>query len=66
MMANRLKQHTCIRFDVKVDKSTTKLLEMFCWDFSKHSLYSTKISEWYTHFKTGQVSAQDDDHSDNQ
>jgi hypothetical protein len=48
---------------VKLSKSTTKTFEMLCEAFGEHSLSQTAVFEWYSRFKDGQVSVEDDEYS---
>jgi hypothetical protein len=58
-MDGKIKQRVCIKFSVKLGKSATKTLKMLCEAFGEH-LSWTAVSEWHSHFKAGQVSAEDD------
>jgi hypothetical protein len=58
-MDSKIEQYVCIKFCVKLGKSTTKTLEMLCEAFGEHSLRQTAVFEWHSHFKAGQVSAAD-------
>jgi hypothetical protein len=40
-MDGKIKQHVCIKFCVKLDKSATKTLEMLCEAFREHSSSQT-------------------------
>jgi hypothetical protein len=59
-MDGRIELHVCIKFCVKLSKSTTKPLEMLHETFGEHSLSWTAIFEWHSCFKGDQVSVQDD------
>jgi hypothetical protein len=56
-------QRVCIKFCVKLSKSATETLEMLCETFGEHSLSQTAVFEWHSHFKAGQMSAEDDKRS---
>jgi hypothetical protein len=62
-MDGKIEQHVCIKFCVKLDKSATKTLEMYCEAFGEHSLSWTAVFEWHSHFKAGQVSVEYDERS---
>jgi hypothetical protein len=62
-MDGRIKQHVCIKFCIKLSKSTIKTLEMLCEAFGEFSLSWTVIFEWHSRFKAGQVSVEDDERS---
>jgi hypothetical protein len=59
----KIKQSVCIKFCMKLSKSTTDTLEMFCEAYGEHSLSLTAIFEWHSRFKAGQVSVEDDERS---
>jgi hypothetical protein len=48
---------------MKLGKAATETLAMLCEAFGEHSLSQTVVSEWHSHFKAGQVSAEDDKRS---
>jgi hypothetical protein len=52
-MDGKIEQHVCIKFCVKLGKSTTKTPEMLCEAF-----------EWHSCFKAGRVSVEDDECSE--
>jgi hypothetical protein len=52
-MDGKIEQHVCIKFCVKLGKSTTKTLEMFHEAFGEHSLSWTVVFEWHSCFKAG-------------
>jgi hypothetical protein len=58
--------HVCIKFCVKLGKSTTKTLEMLCEAFGEHSLSQTAVFRWNSCFKAGRVSVEDDERSGRQ
>jgi hypothetical protein len=60
-MDGKIEQSVCIKICVKFSKSTTKTLEMLCEAFGEHSLSWAVVFEWYSRFKAGQVSAEDDE-----
>jgi hypothetical protein len=54
-MDGKIEQCVCIKFCVKLGKSTTETLEIL------HEVLSqTAVSEWHSWFKDGRVSAEDD------
>jgi hypothetical protein len=59
-MDGKIEQCACIKFCVKLGKSTTKISEMPSEDFGEHSLSWTAIFEWHSCFKAGQLSVEDD------
>jgi hypothetical protein len=59
-MDGKIEQHICIKFCVKLGKSTTKTLEMLHEPFGEHSLSSTAVFEWHSRFRASWVSAEDD------
>jgi hypothetical protein len=59
-MDGKLKQHVCIKFCMKLGKSTTENLEMFRDVFEELSLSRTVVSERHSRFKANQVSVEDD------
>jgi hypothetical protein len=62
-MNGKIEQRVCIKFCVKLGKSTTKTLEMLCEAFGEHSLSETVVFEWHSHFKAGRVSVEDEERS---
>jgi hypothetical protein len=62
-MDGKIKQRVCIKFCVKLGKSTAKTLEMLHEAFGEHSLSRRAVFERHSHFKAGQVSVEDDEHS---
>jgi hypothetical protein len=56
----KIKQRVCIKFCVKLGKSTIISLEMLCEAFGEHYLSSTAVFEWHSCFKAGRVSAEND------
>jgi hypothetical protein len=61
-MDGKIKQCACIKFCVKLGKSTTKTPDMLHKPFGEHSLSRTSVFEWHSCFKA-RVSAEDDEHS---
>jgi hypothetical protein len=59
-MDDKIEQRFCIRFCVKLGKSTTETLEMLCEAFGEHSLSQTAVFEWCSRFMAGRVSVEDD------
>jgi hypothetical protein len=62
-MDGKIVQRVCIKFCVKLGKSTTETLEMLREGFGGHSLCLTAVSEWHSRFKAGRMSAKDDERS---
>jgi hypothetical protein len=62
-MDGKIEQCVCTKFCVKLSKSTTKNPEMLHQAFGEHSLSQTVVSEWQSHFKAGQMSAENDKRS---
>jgi hypothetical protein len=62
-MDGKIEQRVCIKFCVKLGKSTTETLEMLREAFGEHSLSRTVVFEWHSRFKSGQVSVEDDEGS---
>jgi hypothetical protein len=59
----KIEQCICIKFCVKLSKSTTKTLEMLLHAFGEHSLSWTVVFEQHSRFKAGRVSSEGDQHS---
>jgi hypothetical protein len=59
-MDGKIEQRVCIKFCVKLSKSTTETLEMLCEAFGEHSLSGTAVSERHSRFKAGRVSVEND------
>jgi hypothetical protein len=57
----KIEQHICIKFCVKLGKSTTETPEMLCKVFGEHPLSQTAVFEWHSRFKAGRVSVEDDE-----
>jgi hypothetical protein len=60
-MDGKIKQHVCIRFCMKLSKSTRKTLEMLREAFREHSLSWTAVFEWHSRFKASRVSVENDE-----
>jgi hypothetical protein len=45
MMDGKIEQHVCIKFCMKLSKSTTKILEVLCEVFGELSLSWTAVFE---------------------
>jgi hypothetical protein len=56
-MDGKIEQHVCIKFYVKVGKSTAETLEMLHEASGEHSSSQTQVFEWHSR---GQVSGEDD------
>jgi hypothetical protein len=60
-MDGKIEQHVHIKFCVKLGKSATETLEMFHGAFGEISLSRRAVFEWYSRFKAGRVSVEDDE-----
>lgn len=60
VVTDKFEQCACIKFCVKLKKSTTKTLKCFFRLLMNISLDWTQVFEWHTHFKTHLVSVQGD------
>jgi hypothetical protein len=60
-MYGKIKQHVCIKFCVKLGKSTTKILEMLREASGEYSISQTAVFECHSCFKVGEASAEDDE-----
>jgi hypothetical protein len=54
----KTEQRVCIRFCVKLGKSTTKTPEMLREAFGEHSLSQIVVFEWHPRFKASRVSVE--------
>jgi hypothetical protein len=61
-MDGKIEQHVCIKFCVKLGKSTTKILEMFHDAFGDYFLSRAVVSEWHSRLKSGKVLREGDEH----
>jgi hypothetical protein len=59
-MDGKIEQCTCIKFCVKLVKSTFETLAVLHETFGEHSLSQTVVFEWHSCFKAGQLSVEDD------
>jgi hypothetical protein len=55
-------QHVCIKFWQKLGKTATKTYEMLQQAFGETALSQSNIFEWYSRFKNGRTSIDDDPH----
>jgi hypothetical protein len=62
-MDGKIEQCVCMKFCVKLGKSTIKTLEMLREAFREHSLSRTPAFEWHSCFKAGRLSVEDVEHS---
>jgi hypothetical protein len=53
-------ERVCIKFCVKLGKSTTETLEMLHEAFVEHYLSQTAVFEWHSRFKASRVPVEDD------
>jgi hypothetical protein len=56
-------QHVCIKFCQKLGKTATETYEMLQQAFGETALSQSKTSEWYSRFKNGRTSIDDDPHT---
>jgi hypothetical protein len=61
-MDGKMEQLVCIKYCVKLGKSTTKPPEMLREAFGEHSLSRTAVFELHSRFKAGRGSVEDDEH----
>jgi hypothetical protein len=54
-------QRLCIKFCQKLGKTVTETYEMLQQAFGETALSRSKIFEWYSRFKNGRTSIDDDD-----
>jgi hypothetical protein len=59
----KIKQHVCIKYFLKLGKSTTETLQMLCEAFGEHFLSQTVVFEWDSYFKAGRMSVENGEHS---
>jgi hypothetical protein len=52
-MDGKIEQRVCIKFCVKLRKSTAKTFEMLHEAFGEHSLNQTAVFQWHSCFKAG-------------
>jgi hypothetical protein len=57
-MDGKIKRCVCIKFCLKLGKSTTETLEKLHEAFGGHSLSQTVVFEWHSRFKDGRVSVE--------
>jgi hypothetical protein len=62
-MDGKIEQYVWIKFSMKPNKSTAKILEMLHEAFVEHSLSWTAVFEWHSRFTACWVSVGDDEHS---
>jgi hypothetical protein len=62
-MDGKIEQHVCIKFCMKLGKSTTETLKKLREPFGEHSSGWTVGFEWHSCFMASQVSVVDDEHS---
>jgi hypothetical protein len=56
------KQHICIKIRHKLGKTATETYEMLQQAFEETVFSRSKTSEWYSWFKNGRTSIDDDSH----
>jgi hypothetical protein len=57
------KQHVCIKFCQKLGKMATETYEMLQQAFGETAFSQSKTFEWYSQFKNGRTSIDDDPHT---
>jgi AraC-like DNA-binding protein len=57
------KQRVCVKFCQKLDKTATETYEMLQQAFGETALSRSKTFEWYSPFKNGRTSIDDDPHT---
>jgi hypothetical protein len=62
-MDGKIEQRVCIKFCVKLGKSSTETLEMLREYFVENSLSRTAVFGWHSRFKAGRLSVEDDKRS---
>jgi hypothetical protein len=62
-MDDKIEQHICSKFCMKLIKSVSKSLELLREAFGEHSLCWTADFERHPHFKASRMSLEDDEHS---
>jgi hypothetical protein len=62
-MDGKIGQHVCIKFCLKISKSSTKTPEILCEAFEEDSLSQTAVFKWHSRFKAVCVSPEDDERS---
>jgi hypothetical protein len=60
-MDGNIEQRVCIKFCVKLSKSTTETLEMLREACGEHSLSWRVFFDWHSRFNAGRVSVEDDE-----
>lgn len=61
-MENIIQQRICIKFCVKNEISASETLKMLQKCYGDNSLSKTTTFEWYSRFKSGRESVEDDPH----
>jgi hypothetical protein len=59
-MGGKIQQCVCIKFCMKLSKSSTKTFEMLHMSFKEHSLSSIVVFEWHSRFMAGQLSVEEE------
>ena len=62
-MADLCEQHTCIKFCLKLGKTTTECYEMLKTAFGEQAMGSSQTFQRFSRFKAGKTSNEDDEHS---
>jgi hypothetical protein len=60
-MGGKIEQRVCIKFCMKLRKSSSEPLEMLRDAFGEHSSSRTTVFEWHSRFKACRVSVEDDE-----
>jgi hypothetical protein len=54
-MDGKIEQCVCMKFCLKLGKSTTETIEILREDFGEHTLSRTAVFEWHSRFMAGRV-----------
>ena len=56
-------QRACIKFRFKLGKTATECYEMLKTAFGEQAMGHSQTFQWYSRFKAGRISTDDDEHS---
>jgi len=59
MMADNKEQRVCVKFCFLLGKSATETVLMLQEAFKEETLSRTQVYEWYSRFKGGEMSCED-------
>jgi len=62
-MADFREQRTCIKFCFKLEKSATECYEMLETAFGEQAMGCSQTCQWFSRFKVGRTSTDDDERS---